>query len=77
MVQSSPASLELKERAEEFTVLPFPPKKYTPDVSWNEQTIGYLRTNTFKLINSLETSKYLISKTACSILCEDRFIWRE
>ena len=36
-LQSFSASLILCESAEEFRVLPFPPKKYTPDVSWDEQ----------------------------------------
>ena len=41
--QSSCASLVLRDSAEELRVLPFPPKKYTPDMSWNRN----------KLINSV------------------------
>jgi hypothetical protein len=36
-LQSFSASLILCDSAEEFRVLPFPPKKYTPDISWDEQ----------------------------------------
>lgn len=39
VVQSSRASLLLCESAEELMVLPFPPKRYTPDMSWNNQHI--------------------------------------
>ena len=39
VVQSSCASFLFCESTEELTVLPFPPKRYTPDMSWNNQHI--------------------------------------